>query len=108
MTPAQALRDAKALIATPETWTRDFMARTKSGRQIGAASENAQCWCCIGAILNVSGGLFTEASLRAEDLLFDAIPDVSIPDFNDNPNTTHADVMAAFDRAIKLAEESEA
>ena len=31
-----------------------------------------------------------------------------VPDFNDSPRTTHADVMAMFDRAIEAAKAQEA
>jgi hypothetical protein len=43
--------------------------------------------------------------------LYDALSDPhinSIADFNDDPTTTHADVMAFYDRAIAEAERSEA
>ena len=102
---ADLLRRAKAKIPTPETWTRGEFARDLGGKVVGGASAHAVCWCAYGAIQAVAH----ESTLRedAEDAIASQVPSGYVADFNDAPETTHADVLAAFDRAI-AAEESAA
>lgn len=95
---------ARALIDTPEKWIKGNL-------------QNAEetCFCAYGAIAKVSrtypnwsvDGFSMETSLRA------ALPSTFTPDpngilyvaqFNDHPSTTHADIMALFDRAIAAQE----
>lgn len=101
MTVAEDLRAAKALIDTPEKWAHSSRAR----KQEGGASL-----CALDAMYEVCPSGIGGAS-RA---LRDAIPDyfrfnphsalAKLAQFNDAPNTTHADIMALFDRAITTAE----
>jgi hypothetical protein len=108
-----ALRDdliaAKALIDTPEKWRKDD-------------HLHAGSCCAVVAVNRVSGteGVWADgarpSAMRAA--LFDHLPDewrekpvfniaIRIGDFNDHPDTTHADVMALFDRAIASASPSQ-
>lgn len=86
MTLRDDLIKAKALIDTPEKWLQ------------GALKRNG-CFCAMGA------GLET----RNDEVLFALqhhLPNPAwdtIPGFNDAPTTTHADIMALFDRAIAAA-----
>lgn len=81
---------AKALIDTPEKWIK------------GELSKNG-CYCALGAVQRASN-----YNVRTKDALYDALPDVGIMTFNDDPNTTHSDIMALFDRAIAAEESKEA
>lgn len=94
---AQVLRDARALIDTPDKWTKGKF-------------ENGGCYCALGAVAKVCGFDPRNAWLGEMDAVHRAL-DASLPfgfeatpDFNDHRNTTHADVMALFDRAIAAAE----
>lgn len=88
---------AKALIDTPEKWIK------------GSFCVNG-CRCALGAIFTVSAidGEWSEAK---EHQLIEAVSD-SLPEpwkanlisFNDHPDTSHADIMALFDRAINAAD----
>lgn len=95
---------AKALIDTPEKWRK---------------GENAywyEPFCVLGACREVSydrGGLPDMQGMRKALRLAlppeyrnDEIFDYPTTRFNDDPDTTHADVMALFDRAIASAESS--
>lgn len=112
MSLADDLRAAKALIDTPEKW----------GRGVGAYKGTAdQPLCAFGACLtasNLSGVAAAEgrtrmalqralvgkwAALQREWLDAGSLA-CAVPDFNDDPATTHADVMSLFDRAIAAAE----
>jgi len=81
---------ARALIDTPERW-------------IKGESRIGDCFCALGAIGVVSGpgaepGLWN----GCHEALAHAVPngDLYVARFNDDPDTTHADILALFDRAI--------
>ena len=86
---------ARALIDTPEKW----------GKGKGNVGPKG-CLCALGAL-----GRVRDADWREADALFDALEgrweDRSVHAFNDHPDTTHADVMALYDRAI-AAQQDEA
>lgn len=97
MSLANDLRAARALIDAPERWTKGVFCL--DGK-----------YCALGAALAVS-----IPGLPIELALSDAVPAsfhnygwhlriVRIVRFNDAPATTHADIMALFDRAIAKAE----
>ena len=92
---AQVLRDARALIDTPDKWVKGY-------------NERDGCMCVLGAIAKVlrSRNVIPdwEYSESAEMAKFLPAGFRQIDDFNDHPTTTHADVMALFDRAIAAAE----
>lgn len=83
---------ARALIDTPEKWTK-------------GSYERDGCYCVAGALrIAIFGGLddngpywdryrTAKRSLHPSDVIL----------FNDASETTHADMMALFDRAIEAA-----
>lgn len=87
---------ARALIDTPENWLRD-------------APENGNRFCALGACWHIVED--HETTLGKLGLaITKALPSSFVPDgsaklavaqFNDAPETTHADIMALFDRAIE-------
>lgn len=86
---------ARTLIDTPEKWGKNFY------------YESDGCLCIVGAVgkamgLPASGGQLCGSLIRP---LNEALPDTApirnhLPSYNDHPDTTHADIMALFDRAI--------
>lgn len=87
---------AKALIDTPEKWTKNYF-RTDGG-----------CYCAVGAITQVTTipGHFSDRADAACVALRDCLSEEergSITGFNDLTTTTHDDIMALFDRAIAKA-----
>ena len=99
MSVKENLIAAKALIDTPEKWFK------------GEYESDNGCLCALGAVARAvcpkidfdedKIGLYPEDGALAEALPFDWPKEVNeIPDFNDAPETTHADIMALFDRAI--------
>lgn len=95
-----SLRDdliaARALIDTPRRWRKD--GNLAQGRM-----------CVVNAIIEAAGATQSypcEAAI-CEELGHDFISRELIANFNDNPRTTHADIMALFDRAIAAAEASQ-
>jgi hypothetical protein len=100
MTPVEILKAARELIAKPERWTRGSAARNSSGEHVHARSDDATCWCAIGALVMVSA----DNPVPAERLLRSVLPDGPgfITSFNDSHD--HAEVVALFDRAIASAQ----
>jgi hypothetical protein len=96
MTTVDVLRDARALIDTPEKWCKGIM--RSGGRR-----------CAVGAVSDATGG---EMHMRESEAnaAFGALARAAggrrIYLLNDDPKTTHADVIAAFDRAIAAEEAS--
>lgn len=86
---------AKEMVNTPEKW-----------RQDGRFGFHTNRMCAMGACASVETDNANMASLMYSALR-DAIPHGwgrDVPGFNDHPSTTHADIMALFDRAIASAE----
>lgn len=91
---------AKALIDTPEKWGK------------GAYIPREGCYCALGAVAKVADhdpeAAWSDDRVKGLwDALAAALPGSrDVPTFNDRPTTTHADIMALFDRAIASAESS--
>ena len=99
---ADTLRKAKALISDPENWNKD-------GDYFKDGDPDTGCMCVFGALslaMRTDEGVAHTQDViihNASRDLFDMEP----IKLNDHPNTTHADIMALFDRAIELTETEE-
>jgi hypothetical protein len=112
MSAADNLRAARALIEDPKRWTRHVYARDEYGGI--EAIRSGVCFCLLGATaraVNPNIDCRLIKVLDEVDFLAQAIgkPDDADPEdlvvaFNDKPGRTHAEVLAAFDKAIELAE----
>lgn len=104
---------AKKLIEKPENWTRNAFARDVHGTIVLAADARATCYCAMGAVeAATASGMYAQQHV-ALALLECAIAErvgnsSSVPLFNDDKTTAHADVLCVFDRAIELAKKEEA
>lgn len=96
----------RELLADPEHWIKGTLAQNEKGRQVNVVSEEACKFCLIGAYskaLCESGiDMFKEAETD-----FNVWKDLFEPDrsflpaaFNDDPKTTHSDVMNFLDERI--------
>ena len=87
---------ARNLISEPERWTQNHSARNAFGDWTDTLSAEAVCWCAVGAIARVApdkeswNGAIAQLKIETKPL--------SVGDFNDTH--THAEVLAAFDKAI--------
>lgn len=98
---------ARALIDTPEKWGKGMPSYERS-----YTADPDGPICAVGACNVQSFRARTDGEtynarlyILLVDTLHDALPDgqLSIPGFNDADATTHADIMALFDRAIEAA-----
>ena len=89
---------AQMLILDRRDWTQHTMFRRTNGCEVYTADE-AACYCGYGALMAV----------REVDcdpyLHLNAAVNESFPIWQDRKGRKHADVIAAFDRAIDLAGE---
>lgn len=105
MTTVEILRAAKALIDTPEKWTQGKYARDAEGHALDHSKDGfagAVCYCAVGALWAAAGSFDEAAVSRVRDAAGTHI----LHPWNDDPERTHPEVMAAFDRAIAAAEAS--
>lgn len=102
------LKRARALLTPPGAWTQTAFARDRDGEPINADSEAAISWCSAGALEASKGG---KTRWRAQNHLKSAIStsersfvsEWSVLTWNDNPDRTQKEVLAAFDKAIAMA-----
>lgn len=98
MTPLETLKAARQLISDPAKWTQRFMARDADKHPTYVGSKSADCWCSMGAICHVVGGLCQSDGEAALAALGATIGGKNVVRFNDTH--THAEVLALFDAAI--------
>ena len=106
---AQLIKDLKAtrtLIA--RGWCQQHMAQDANGEAIRPEDNSAIRFCPIGARFRLQSRWrrTAENKFRAaavQDAFRDAIGGGSIMNWNDKPDRTQAQVLSAYDRAIKTA-----
>lgn len=103
MNTLDVLVKARALIEKPENWTTGAYVRNAGGSELDTLlHEDAARYCASGAITRAlyEGGDFDiEYEDSVCDIVARAMEGDSIPAFNDSH--THAEVLAAFDKAIE-------
>lgn len=103
MTPAiEILVAARELLGDESRWTRDNLAHDVYGVEIDPRSKNAVCWCVMGAVQKFSPGAGYQGAALSR---VHSVVGESIDEFNDNPTTTHADVLRVLDAAIERAKQ---
>lgn len=102
VTTIEVLREARALVA--KGWCQNENAFNSEGKMVHARDPSACRWCVNGALMVASGGVIPCQS-TAWDRIRDSnrIP-LALDEWNDEPERTQAEVVAAFDRAIASLE----
>lgn len=100
MTVRENLIAARALIDTPEKWGKGLDSFTYDREELSCTA------CAHEALRRVVGKQWGRAIVAECKALQAALPDGfrEVPVYNDHPETTHADIMALFDRAIAACE----
>ncbi|ORE90214.1 hypothetical protein ATO13_23301 [Stappia sp. 22II-S9-Z10] len=94
------LRDARGYIE--RGWAQGDAARDDDGFACTVESRKAVRWCALGAI-GAAGRRFPQRDRdTALTALYRAVGTPTISFWNDSPRRTQADVLAAFDRAIRI------
>lgn len=93
----QILRDLRDLLEPPQNWIKGAYARDEHGFLAGSTHPLATCWCLSGAVTRVAPSHQVVARIYR---LLARRGFVSLPEFNDHPDTTHSDVLELLDEAI--------
>lgn len=104
MKTSEVLLAAKAKIGTPATWGKWNLASDSAGIYVEPDSLEACRWCLSGALRAVAGSAYGQVRSFMVPLTTCGY----LTEYNDLPTTTHADIMALFDRAIEAAKKQEA
>lgn len=102
MTPTEILRAARAKVEAG--WCQGPCAIDANGEAVGVNDVRACKWCMFGAI-----NCFVDGYSTAERLLNDVVVSmghIGFINFNEAPDRTQQEVLAAFDRAIELSEQA--
>jgi len=98
MTTLETLKAARKLISDPNNWIQKVLARDALENEVYPTHPEATCFCMLGALRKAVGDWESYEGPRKE--LMRGFPRfMSIGEFNDSH--THAEVLAAFDEAIK-------
>lgn len=104
------LKRARKLLTNPKRWCQGRFAKDKWGNGCNVNDERAYQFCIAGAVEHVSGGVDYDPGSEyqeAIDILNRSVRGGSTIVFNDMPKRKHAQVLAAFDKAIVRAEKAE-
>jgi hypothetical protein len=96
-TAKEVFQDAAALVE--DGWTQGHMARDADGDMADALGDRATCWCALGALYRAvgdDGDLFRNVSVTLARQIGTAVPI-----WNDAPDRTQAEVIAALRRAAQ-------
>jgi hypothetical protein len=108
MNTVDILKAARAKIANPENWGQGAYAFDSEGCSINPKADGACRFCASGAIKASAADYYAQRA--AFELLsnrglglekghsFDC--EANIVSYNDSPVINHADILAAFDKAI--------
>lgn len=108
---AAILRRARERISDPARWCKGAFSSNAMGQRCvdGPTASGARAWCASGSVLaehadNV-GGEMALTALRHQVRRSTGLR-ITIAAYNDDPSTTHADILALYDRAIAAEEAS--
>ena len=97
------LRDVRALIADPDRWVMGCAARDAHGQSVMPERPEAVRFSAFGALVRLAPA-DDDIRDRAAEALNAAVGPEGWTSWEDAPGRTHAEVLAALDRAIAAAE----
>lgn len=108
METVEILTKARELISDESRWTKYAYTRKADGEKADDQMDVAVCFCGVGAIAKVKGQNPMDATESFEAYLLAQAAGVRdvVDFFTFNDTHTHAEVLAAFDRAIAAAREA--
>ena len=109
------LRGARELLSDPKHWARGYSARKANGDACRSRDKEAVCWCVMGAI---GKSMATVLDFdKKEDVVVQALDTLYFSEvferniyreyrklvtLNDNPLTTHSDILRWLDKRISI------
>lgn len=102
-----AFESMKATLKDPSHWTKGHFAGDAQNDMVLVMDESAVCFCLAGALLKHESILnLNDRCPKAWRIMRNAAVMrgyLTIPDFNDDPETTHQDVLNFLDECIAEA-----
>jgi hypothetical protein len=103
MTTKEVLKKAKEKIE--QGWCQHVIAKDREGTKVPADSPEAIQWCSVGAIASIYAKQDVFITFTPEyNLILKVLKTESLAEWNDRPKRTIEEVLAAFDKAIELAD----
>lgn len=93
--PVSECKTVAELLEDPARWTKGSGARDGSGRPVVCNAKEAVTWCILGGAGKIHGDLTCEVRAALQDVT----KAFYISDWNDAPERTHAEVLAAVREA---------
>ncbi len=103
MQPSDILSRAADRLEQPGAWTQNAFARTSDDKRVFPYSSNAVCWCARGVVAKELQHSDEWETPHAYDYLRRAAGALSIATWNDAPERTQAEVVAALRKAAEMA-----
>lgn len=113
----ETLRRSRTCLQEADNWAQGHYAATREGSHAWTTDWDAPRMSAVATIRHFAHHLTIEwdrppggasrydhVANTAIDLVAAQVPHKTLTAFNHDPATTHADVLAAFDRAIEAAE----
>jgi len=97
---------AAALLEKDGGWTQGASARDKSGEPVGVDAPQAVSWDIHGALARVAESITSSAFNVAEEVLRSRLPPGGIPEWNNAPERTQAEVVMLLRETAAHAEQS--
>ena len=100
------LKNVREKLYDTDAWIQGTYALDKKGKYIHEQSEEAVCWCLVGAIYSICGYETSTSKSVEQELQKHLNSDEyhSPTDYNDSLNTKHSDVLDLLDTAIENLE----
>ncbi len=86
---------AHELLASRKHWTKNYFARDDHDLSVPYLAPTARKWCIAGALLRC----YPDYGPRIKAIKNTGRTFVDLVDFNDDPDTTHAQVLALLKKA---------
>lgn len=131
MRTSERFQDARDRIVSPNSWIKWHLAENLESAIVDPTDPTAVCWCAMGTlarsynnnfkinkvltvvdptmgespidVLNIAVNLFVNNNNESNYIQFNGAMPLNLTSFNDASVTTHADILAVFDKAIEIA-----
>ena len=117
------LKATREIVSDPANWTQGALSRDSNGARTNILDPRTTCYCTLGALTKaMTDRVMAVKKLVPEDCypeladqydvhfneitaFLDKLAGDDIVNFNDDPDTTHADVINLLDLAVDTVEE---
>ena len=102
MNEINVLAATRRFLEYEDRWMKGEYARKLDGNHCSPLDNDAVQWCAIGAVIHTAGS-YKDANSAIHWLIKQVEKDITVTQWQDQPETTHQDVLDLLDRAIDQA-----